>query len=76
MEKVDGLSKRPDQKVRVENDNENQTLIKEQQICSLTKVVIEGPEVEIVEKIKKARSINKEVVRIAEEIKKVGVKIL
>jgi len=40
------------------------------------KVVVEGPEVELVEKIKKARSKNKNVVRIVEEMKKAGVKEL
>ena len=30
MGKADRLSKRPDWKVRIENDNNNQTLIKEQ----------------------------------------------
>jgi len=69
MGKVDGLSRRPDWKVGVENDNNNQTLIKEQWICSLSKVVI-------VEKIKKARSKDKEVVRVVEEMKKAGVKML
>jgi len=63
MRKADGLSRRPDWKVGVENDNNNQTLIKEQWICSLTKVVIKRPEVDIVEKIKKARSKDKKVVR-------------
>ena len=76
MEKADRLSRRLDWKVGTENDNNNQILIKEQWICSLAEVVIEGPEVKIVEKIKKARSKDEEVVRIAEERKKVGVKIL
>ena len=76
MGKADRLSRRPDWKVGTENDNNNQTLIKEQWIHSLAKIVIEGPKVEIVEKIKKARSKDKEVVRIAEEMKKVEVKIL
>ena len=40
------------------------------------KVVIEGPEVDILEKIKIARSKDKEVVRVLEEMKKVGVKVL
>ena len=71
--KADGLSKRLDWKIGMEN---NQKLIKEQWICSLTEVVIEGPEVEIVEKIKKARNKDKEVVRVVEEMKKVGVKVL
>jgi len=47
------ISRRPDWKVGIENDNNNQTLIKEQWIHSLAEVVIEEPEVEIVEKIKK-----------------------
>ena len=70
------ISKRPDWKVGIENDNNNQTLIKEQWIHSLVEVVIEKPEVEIVEKIKKARSKDKEVVRVAEEMKKVRVRVL
>jgi len=39
-------------------------------------VVVEGPEVELVEKIKKARGKNEDVVRIVEEMKKAGVKEL
>jgi len=50
IRKADKLSKRLDWKVRVENDNNNKTLIKEQWTHSLTKVVIEEPEVEIVGK--------------------------
>jgi len=30
MEKVNGLSRRPDWKMRIKNDNENQKLIKEE----------------------------------------------
>ena len=40
--KMDRLSKRLDWKVGVVKDNENQKLIKEEWICSLAKVVIEG----------------------------------
>ena len=50
--KTDGLSRRPDQKVRTEKDNDNQVIIKDHQLHSLVEVVIEGLEVEIVEKIK------------------------
>jgi len=39
-------------------------------------VVVEGPEVELVEKIRKARSKDEDVVRVVEEMKKVGVKEL
>jgi len=74
--KVDRLSKRPDWKIGVEKNNKNQVFIKNHWICSLAEVVIKGPEVEIVEKIKKARSKDKVVVRVVEEMKKAGVKIL
>jgi len=76
MGKIDRLSRKPDWKVEIENDNDNQTLIKDCWICSLGKVVIEGPKVDIIEKIKKARSKNKEVVRVVKEMKKTGVKVL
>ena len=76
MEKTDGLSRRPDWKVGTEKDNENQVFIKDCWLHSLHKVVIEGPEVNIVEKIKKARGKNKEIVRVVEEMKKIGVKML
>ena len=76
MKKADRLSKRLDWKVGVEKDNENQTLIKEKWICSLAEVVIEGSEVDILEKIKIARKKNKEVIKVVKEIKKTGVKAL
>ena len=73
MGKANGLSKRPDWKVEVEKDNDNQVFIKDYWLCSLQEVVIEGPEVDIVEK---ARSKNEEVVRVVEKMKKTGVKVL
>jgi len=54
MRKVDELSRRLDWKVRIKNDNNSQTLIKEQWICKLAEVIIERSEV----KIKIARSKN------------------
>jgi len=39
-------------------------------------VVIEGPEVDMLEKIKKARSKDKDIVRVVEEMKKAGVREL
>ena len=68
IEKVDGLSRQPDQKVGVEKDNDNQIFIKDHWLHSLLEVVIEGPEIDILEKIKIARSRNKEVVRVIEEM--------
>jgi len=76
MGKANGLSRRSDWKVGVDKDNENKVFIKDQWVRSLGEVVIEGSEVEIVEKIKKARNKDEEVVRIVEEMKKANVKEL
>ena len=76
MEKVDGLSRRPDWKVGVDRDNENQVVIKDNWIRSLQEVMIEGLEVEMLEKIKKARSKDKDIIRVVEEMKRTGVKEL
>ena len=74
--KADGLSRRLDWKVGVDRDNENQVFIKDNWIHKLQEVVIEGPKVNIIEKIKKARGNGKDVVRVVEEMKKAGVKKL
>ena len=76
MRKANRLSRRPDQKVGIEKDNNNQVLIKNNWIHSLEEVVIEGLEVDIIEKIKRARSKDKEVVRVVEEMKRVKVKVV
>jgi len=52
--KMDGLSRRLDWKVGVEKDNDNQVFIKNNWIHSIQEVVIEGPEIEIIEKNKKS----------------------
>ena len=70
MGKTNGLSRRSDWKVSVEKDNENQVFIKDNWIHSLQEVVIKGPEVGILEKIKKAKSKDKDIVRVVKEIKK------
>ena len=81
IEKADRLSRRLDWKVGVEKDNEDQVFIKDNWIYSLQQfslqeVVIEGSEVELLEKIKKARSKDKNIVRVVEEMKKTKVKEL
>ena len=76
MEKVDGLSRRPDQKVGVDKDNKNQVIIKDNWLCRIEEVIIEELEVDIVEKIKRARSKDEEIVRIVEKMKRVGVKVI
>ena len=76
MEKADGLSRRSDWKVGTDRDNEDQVLIKDSWIHSLGEVVIKRPEVDIIEKIKKAKGKDEEIVRIVEEMKKANVKEL
>ena len=76
MGKANGLSRRADWKVGVDKDNKNQIFIRDNWICSMYEVVVEGPEVDLVEKIKKARSRDEDVIRVVEEMKKVGVKEL
>ena len=76
MGKADRLSRRPDWKVEVDKDNENQVIIKDNWLCKLEEVIIERSEVDIIEKIKKARGKDEEIVRIVEEMKKAGVKAI
>ena len=76
MGKADGLSRRSDWKVGVDKDNENQVFIKDNWICSMYEVVVEGPEVDLLEKIKKARGKDEDVIKVVEEMKKMGVKEL
>jgi len=74
MGKTDGLSRRLNWKVGIDKDNENQVVVKDNWLYRLEEVIIEEPEIEVIEKIKKTRGKNEEVVRIVEEIKKVEVK--
>ena len=74
--KADGLSRRVDWKVGIDKDNENQIIIKDHWIYNMYKVVVEGPEVDLLEKIKKVRSKDKNVIRVVEEMKNLGVREL
>ena len=74
MGKADGLSRRLDWKIGVDKDNSDQVFIKDQWIRHMYEVVVEGPEVGLVEKIRKARSKDEDVVRVVEEMKRAGVK--
>jgi len=60
----------------MEKNNDNQVFIKDCWLCNLYEVVIEGPEADILEKIKKAKGKDEEVVRVVEEMKKVGIKAI
>jgi len=71
MGKADGLSRRPDWEVGVEKDNEEQTLVKkewlEARVAQVSEVVIEG--VDILDKIRKSKTKNNEVIKAVEEMK-------
>jgi len=55
MGKADRLSRRVDWKVGAERDNENQVFIKDNWIYNIQEEVVEGSEVELLEKIKKSK---------------------
>jgi len=80
IRKVDNLSRRADWAKEVERDNENQIILKKKwlEIRAMEKVqlLIEEAEEEIIEKIKKSEAKNDEIVKVVEEIKKIGVKVL
>ena len=62
--------------MEVENNNKNQKLIKKEWIRGIIEVIIKGLKIILIEKIKRIRRRDKEVVKVVEEIKKAGVKIL
>jgi len=71
MGKVDSLSRRPDWKVEVKRDNENQTLIKskwlETRRMEMVEIIIEGAD--LLKKVKQSKVKNNEVVKAVEEMK-------
>jgi len=76
MGKADGLSRRPDWEVGVEKDNEEQVLIKKEwiEVRRVAEVIIEG--VDLLDKVKKSKTKDDEVVKAVEEMKRAGVKML
>ena len=77
MERADSLSRRVDWAEEVERDNENQVMLKEEWLeVRAMEQLIEGPEEEIVKKIKEAKDKDEGVIKAVEEMKKAGVKVL
>ena len=78
MEKTDGLSRRPDWKVRVKKDNEEQILVKKEWLeakrIRVAEVIIEG--VDLLDKVRKYEARDDEVMKAVEEMKRAGVKML
>ena len=77
MERADSLSRRVDWAEGVEKDNENQVMVKEEWLeARAMERLIERPEEEIMKRIKETRDKNEEVIKMVEEMKKAGVKML
>ena len=76
IDKTNSLSRRIDWKVEFKNSNKNQKLIKKEQVRKIIEVVVKGLETMLIEKIKRAREKDKEIVRVVEEMKKVGMRNL
>jgi len=78
MGKADGLSRRPDWEVGIEKDNEEQTLVKKEWLevknIQVTEVIIEG--VDLLDKVRKCEARDDKVVKVVEEMKQAGVKML
>ena len=80
MGRVDSLSRRVDWVEEIERDNENQVILKKEwlEIRAMEKeqLLIEGAEEDIIEKIKKSEARDDKVIKVVEEMKKAGVKVL
>ena len=76
--KVDSLSRRPDWEVGVEKDNEDQRLVKPEwlEVRKTETVEIIVDRVYLLEKVRKSKVKDDEVVKAVEEMKRAGVKML
>jgi len=78
MGKADSLSRRPDWEVGVERDNEDEVLVKPEWLkirrTEAVEIIVEG--VDLLEKVKKSKVKDDEVVKAVEEMKQVEVKML
>jgi len=76
--KADSLSKRPDWEVGVEKDNEDQKLVKPEWLevrkTEIVEIIVDG--VDLLEEVRKSKVRDDEVVKVVEEMKKAGVKML
>jgi len=78
MGKADSLSRRPDWEVGVERDNEDETLVKPKwlEVKRTERVEVIVKEVDLLEKVRKSKVKDNEVVKVVEEMKQAGVKML
>ena len=78
MGKVNSLSRRLDWEVGVERDNKDETLVKPKwlKVKRTERVEVIVEEVDLLEKVRKSKVKDNKVVKVVEEMKQVGVKIL
>ena len=78
MEKANSLSRRPDQEIRVEKDNKNETLVKPEwlEVRKTEAVEIIVDRVDLLEEVRKSKVKDDKVVKAIEEMKWAGVKML
>jgi len=78
MGKADSLSRRLDWKIRVDKDNEDETLVKpkwlEVRKTETVEIIVDG--VDLLEEVRKSKVKDDKVVKIVEEIKRARVKML
>ena len=78
MGKADSLSKRPDWEIGVEKDNENEMLVKPEQLevrrTEAVEIIVDG--VDLLEEVRKSKVKDDEVVKVMEKIKQAGIKML
>jgi len=76
--KADSLSRQPDWQKEVEKDNKNRMLLKKEWLevraMQVAEVIVE--EVDLLEKIRKSEAKDNEVIKVVEEMKQTGVKML
>jgi len=78
MGKANSLSRRPDWEVRVEKNNEDETMIKPEwlEVRKTETVEIMVDRVDLLEEVRKSKVKDNEVIKAVEEMKQAGVKIL
>jgi len=78
MGKADSLSRRPDWEIGVEKDNEDKTLVKPEWLevrkTKAVEIIVDG--VDLLEEVRKSKVKDDEVVKVIEEMKQAGVKML
>jgi len=78
MEKVDSLSRRLDWEVGVEKDNKDQRLVKPEWLevrkTETVEIIVDG--VDLLEEVRKSKVKDNEIVKVVEEMKRAGIKML